>query len=866
MRKMVQTFAVLMLLVGCGFAQRKDDVAFGADATGFLRVLPGATVRVCPNHVVPVPCPSPSTVYTDATRSTTASNPFNADLYGNYHFYAADGSYSVQVTNAATGVTYQVDDVSIQTPIVLPVLLADQYGGADICAKISTAIAALPSTGGVVDARGIRGTQACASDPFSGVTKPVQAVIGAATINSSVTWSQVSNEQLLGSGPMSLINFTGTAAGILSTAASNWSIRNLNINTTGTSSAYAIKADASSSDYVIDGVKVQGAATNTGVGSTPNGELYLQGSNVAVRNSTFDTITFVICYQCVGGETVGNTFYNTRTGIYLLDTTGSTDRQFVVRGNKFLSAAGVVLNGLDSILVESSRKVLVEGNVTKASTEHCIYVSDGSNGSSHVVVQGNSCSGWGAGAGIQVRGNFSGQGTYNDFVSLIGNTVSGNDLAGTFCFLSIGVRALTVSANTAKYCQLDGFYFDNIVGGTITANISSHNGTAGFRFGDDQNIGPSSGLTVTGNQALNNNLNGNGFSGFHAANAHGFAHKQFHLLGNFAANDIPAVTVSSAVRASNVVTVTTAAPHYMVTGTYANLVVAGVTDATFNGTFSSAAVTVTDATHYSYPQSAPAITSVTRNGSNVTSVVLATSLVPTPSIGNAFVVSGVSDNTYNGSFTIASVTDSQHFTYSNTGTAGSSSGGTATYANASSSGGTVQGKPQVNGFSSSLSGGSTIDLFSLELNSGLNLVGGLYSATMNGTSVPQIDTVGGTLNTNTQINSTLATGTAPLAVASTTPVTNLTLTNHPRAFNCGGTTTCANTQAASARVVYGAVALTAGSATVTGMTAFTSSASFTCTGTDITSAAAVKIVNVSSSSFTITGTGTDTVNYHCVGN
>jgi hypothetical protein len=406
-------------------------------------------------------------------------------------------------------------------------------------------------------------------------------------------------------------------------------------------------------------------------------------------------------------------------------------------------------------------------------------------------VVGNSCSNWGAGAGIQVRGNFNGLGTYNDLISVVGNTVLGNDLSGTFGILCIGVRGLTVSANTAKYVQLDGFYFDNIVGGTITGNVSSHNGAAGFRFGDDQNIGPSSGLTVTGNQALNNNLNGNGFAGFHVANAHGFAHKQFHFLGNYAANDLPNVTISAAVRASNVVTLTTAAPHFMVTGTYANLVVAGVTDATFNSTFSSIVVTVTDATHFTYPQTA---------------------------------------------------------------------------ANATSSGGTVQGKPQVNGFGSALTGGSTLDLLSLEFNSGLNLVGGLYSATMNATASPQVDTVGGTLNTNTQINSTLATGTAPLAVVSTTPVANLTLTAHPVQFNCGGTTTCANTQATSSRTVMGAVALTAGSATVTGISGFTNSSSFVCTGLDRTAVAAVKIANASASSITITGTGTDTINYICVGN
>jgi hypothetical protein len=325
---------------GRGFAQRKDDVAFSADVSGFLHVLPGATVRVCPNHVVPVPCPSPSTVYTDSTRVTTGSNPFNADAYGNYHFYAADGSYSVQVTNAATGVTYQVDDVAIQTPLVLPTVLADQYGGADMCAKISAAIAALPSTGGVVDARGFQGAQSCASNPFSGVgTKPTQVLLGAVTVSSSATWTIPSNFIL--DGPNATLKPTGSAAGLNASGSSNFKVRGLKIDTTGTSSQYAILSDASSSKQVIDGISVLGAATN----ATANGEVYLQGSDVSVRNSTFDTLTFVACYQCSGGDVENNSFYNVRTGIYLWDTTGSTARHFVVRGNRFLSAAGAVVVG-----------------------------------------------------------------------------------------------------------------------------------------------------------------------------------------------------------------------------------------------------------------------------------------------------------------------------------------------------------------------------------------------------------------------------------------------------------------------------------------------------------------------------------------
>lgn len=85
---------------------------------------------------------------------------------------------------------------------------------------------------------------------------------------------------------------------------------------------------------------------------------------------------------------------------------------------------------------------------------------------------------------------------------------------------------------------------------------------------------------------------------------------------------------------------------------------------------------------------------------------------------------------------------------------------------------------------------------------------------------------------------------------------------------CGTTTTCSATNnSATSKMVYGSVALSAGTATVTGISpTFTSSSSFVCTATDVTAANATKVVNASSSSITITGTSTDTVNYVCAGN
>jgi len=55
-----------------------------------------------------------------------------------------------------------------------------------MCAKIRAGIDNLPGTGGTIDARGFRGTQACNSDPFEQVDKPVTLLLDAVNITINV--------------------------------------------------------------------------------------------------------------------------------------------------------------------------------------------------------------------------------------------------------------------------------------------------------------------------------------------------------------------------------------------------------------------------------------------------------------------------------------------------------------------------------------------------------------------------------------------------------------------------------------------------------------------------------------------------------
>lgn len=105
---------------------------------------------------------------------------------------------------------------------------------------------------------------------------------------------------------------------------------------------------------------------------------------------------------------------------------------------------------------------------------------------------------------------------------------------------------------------------------------------------------------------------------------------------------------------------------------------------------------------------------------------------------------------------------------------------------------------------------------------------------------------------------TIATGTAPLVVASTTPVANLAAT--PTTYNHSGT------QQTNAHDIVDSCTLgTDCAVTLAGAAVYTSSTSYTCLAQDQTAAAATKVVQSAGNAFTITGTGTDSIRYHCSG-
>ncbi len=139
---------------------------------------------------------------------------------------------------------------------------------------------------------------------------------------------------------------------------------------------------------------------------------------------------------------------------------------------------------------------------------------------------------------------------------------------------------------------------------------------------------------------------------------------------------------------------------------------------------------------------------------------------------------------------------------------------------------------------------------------GTTLTGPTTSATLARTDSAQTFT--GVQTFSSAPVSSVTTGTAPLTITSTTPVANLT--GQVLAYNAAGT------QQTSAKTVFGACTLgTSCVITFAGSAAWTSIGSYQCSGTDQTSAAAVKVVNDSASQATFTGTSTDVISYVCIG-
>jgi len=116
----VITLATIAAPVARAQGSRKDDIVFGPGG----HPVAGATITVCTATATGTPCSPLATIYTDATLTVPAANPFQGDGIGNYHFYAPAGRYQLQITGPGINGTQTYPDV------ILPPDLGSTSGSA----------------------------------------------------------------------------------------------------------------------------------------------------------------------------------------------------------------------------------------------------------------------------------------------------------------------------------------------------------------------------------------------------------------------------------------------------------------------------------------------------------------------------------------------------------------------------------------------------------------------------------------------------------------------------------------------------------------------------------------------------------------
>ncbi|MBI1746951.1 MAG: hypothetical protein HYR55_10235 [Acidobacteria bacterium] len=142
-------------------------------------------------------------IYLDPTANCAPTSNITGFSPGHIPIATAD-------TNDTTIIPGTLKDVRNWFHATLPnIHYADAFPGANAGEKIKNCINALPSTGGICDARGFEGTQTLAVDPTLMVgtaTKPVTLLLGAVTFTTTKPITLAKGSQIIGLGKATVIS------------------------------------------------------------------------------------------------------------------------------------------------------------------------------------------------------------------------------------------------------------------------------------------------------------------------------------------------------------------------------------------------------------------------------------------------------------------------------------------------------------------------------------------------------------------------------------------------------------------------------------------------------------------------------------
>jgi len=248
--------------------------------------------------------------YTDAALTTPHANPVIANSAGEFAviYLDSDTVYRLILNDSVSALIYDEDPVQDTAPPFFPIIPDEtdsglsesnlttkyepydvrRYPGSDLSVQLSAAAGALSSSGGIIDASNVTGTQTISEDFFDGITVPMHIIFGNYTVEmdmSSVSLNPYSNHTIEFRGT----TFQPDADGTTSHSVNNNGFFQTKVHeTTGTisaSSASLVVANATGAEVgaLVAIVGVKTASLNQE--STLNGAITDSVTTITVVNS-----------------------------------------------------------------------------------------------------------------------------------------------------------------------------------------------------------------------------------------------------------------------------------------------------------------------------------------------------------------------------------------------------------------------------------------------------------------------------------------------------------------------------------------------------------------------------------------------------
>ena len=361
--------------------------------------------------------------------------------------------------------------------VVTPVIRARVQAGADACAKIVTAMNALPSSGGVVDARGFHGAETC-----GGVT----------------TLSKSSVAYLFGAD----VIFVGTAGATLTISGSDVTLTGAGISTLfdfstgiGVNPAFRVTGSrVTIQDLKIIGNRVAGGSSD---GIQVNSADVVTLRNITITNTGGNEIiannvsNFEVANCTLSSSNFSGVFINpVSNGISIHDNT--------VRDTNLSSTVGhggIMTNGPR---ITDVQNVSIVNNTVTQTTAGNGHVGIGANGATGLLIRGN-----------HVKGN-GGSGEAIAFTAskarVIGNQATSSGSSGILFFATTGFASDFLISNNIVFSSTPGI---DIQWGSN--NLSVHDGaiTNNRVFGSNVGFQTQNGGSFSAPEARNIQVSGN---------------------------------------------------------------------------------------------------------------------------------------------------------------------------------------------------------------------------------------------------------------------------------------------------------------------------------------------------------------------